>query len=58
MVSTIRLINSYCFLWLEHLRSMPFAMTWLNLESIMPSKISHKEGYMTYDVTYMYNLKK
>jgi len=33
-----------------------FAMTWMELESIMLSKISESERQIPYDFTYMWNL--
>ena len=35
---------------------MPFAATWRQLEIIVPSEISQRQ--MSYDITYMWNLKK
>ena len=35
---------------------MPFAATWINLEIIILSEISERQT--SYDITYMWNLKK
>ena len=38
---------------------MPFAATWMELEIIMLSKVkSDRERQISYDITYMWNLKK
>ena len=34
---------------------MPFAATWMDLETIILSEVSQKE--IPYDITYMWNLK-
>ena len=34
---------------------MPFAVTWMNLETIRLSEVSQKQ---TYDIAYTWNLKK
>ena len=36
---------------------MPFAATWMDLEIIILSK-SNRERQISYDITYMWNLKK
>ena len=37
---------------------MPFAATWMELESLILSEVSQKEkGQIPYDITYMWNLK-
>ena len=37
---------------------MPFAATWMQLEIITLSEVkSERERHMTYDITYMWNLK-
>ena len=35
---------------------MPFAATWMDLETIMQSEVSERQT--SYDITYMWNLKK
>ena len=37
---------------------LPFAMTWMGLESIMLSEISQSKKDKPYDFTYMWNLRK
>ena len=34
---------------------MPFAETWMDLESIIPSEVSQRQ--IPYDITYIWNLK-
>ena len=36
---------------------MPFTVTWMQLEIIILSEISQKERQISYDITYMWNLK-
>ena len=36
---------------------MPFAATWMDLEIVILSK-SDREGQISYDITYTWNLKK
>ena len=36
---------------------MPFAATWMDLEIIMLSEVSQTERQVSYDITYMWNLK-
>ena len=36
---------------------MPFAATWMDLETIMLSETNQREGHMPYDITYMWKLK-
>jgi len=36
---------------------MPFATTWMNLEIIILSEVSQRERQVSYDITYMWNLK-
>ena len=36
---------------------MPFATTWMDLEIVIPSEISQIERQISYDITYMWNLK-
>ena len=38
---------------------MPFAATWLDLEIITLGEVNQTEkGYLSYDIAYMWNLKK
>ena len=37
---------------------MPFAATWMDLEIIILSEVSQRERQISYDTTYMWNLKK
>ena len=37
---------------------MPFAATWMKLEVITLSDKSNRERQISYDVTYMWNLKR
>ena len=38
---------------------MPFAATWMDLEIVILSKVkSDRERQISYDITYMWNLKK
>ena len=37
---------------------LPFATTWLDLEIIILSEVSHKKRQLSYAITYMWNLKK
>ena len=45
------------YLLLSHKKNeiMPFAATWMDLETIILSEVSQKE--IPYDITYMWNLK-
>ena len=36
---------------------MPFEATWMDLEILILSEVSHKEKKKTYDITYLWNLK-
>ena len=36
---------------------MPFAATWMNLDIIILSEVSQRERQVSYDITYMWNLK-
>ena len=36
---------------------MPIAATWMGLEIIVLSEVSQTERQMSYDITYMWNLK-
>ena len=36
---------------------MPFAATWMDLEIITLSEVSQTERQISYDITYMWNLK-
>ena len=36
---------------------MPFAATWMDLEIIILSEVSQKEKDISYDITYIWNLK-
>ena len=38
-------------------KEMPFAKTWMDLEGIMLSGISHTKREIPYDLTNMWNLK-
>ena len=35
---------------------MPFAATWMELETLILSEMSEKEGQIPYDITYIWNL--
>ena len=37
---------------------MPFAATWMDLEIIILSEVSQTERQISYDITYMWNLKQ
>ena len=37
---------------------MPFATIWMDLEIIILSEVSQTERQISYDITYMWNLKK
>ena len=37
---------------------MPFAATWMDLEIIILCEVSDRERYISYDITYMWNLIK
>ena len=37
---------------------MPFAATWMDLEILIPSKVSQREKDKYHDITYMWNLNK
>ena len=37
---------------------MPFEATWMDLEIIMLSEVSQTERHISYDIAYMWNLKK
>ena len=37
---------------------IPFAATWMDLETIILSEISQTEKDKSYDITYMWNVKK
>ena len=37
---------------------MPFTATWMELEIIILSEKSHRERQISYDIAYMWNLKK
>ena len=36
---------------------MPFAATWMELETLILSEVSQKERQVSYDITYLWNLK-
>ena len=36
---------------------MPFAATWMELETLILSEVSQKEEDIPYDITYMWNLQ-
>ena len=36
---------------------MPFAATWMALETVILSEVSQTERQISYDITYMWNLK-
>ena len=37
---------------------MPFAALWMDPEIVILSEMSDREGKISYDITYMWNLKK
>ena len=37
---------------------MPFATTWMDLETVILSEMSDREKQMSYDIAYIWNLKK
>ena len=37
---------------------MSFAVTWMDLESVILSEMLDKEGEILYDIPYMWNLKR
>ena len=37
---------------------MPFAATWMDLEIVILSEVSDRERQISYDIAYMWNLKK
>ena len=37
---------------------IPFAATWMDLEIIIVSEVSQTESQISYDIAYMWNLKK
>ena len=37
---------------------MPLAATWIDPEIIIQSEVSQRERQISYDITYMWNLKK
>ena len=37
---------------------MPFAATWMDLESVILSEISDRDGKISYDIPYIWNLKR
>ena len=45
------------YLAIEKNEIMSFAATWMDLEIIILSEVSQKERQITYDITYMWNLK-
>ena len=36
----------------------PFAATWMDLESVILSEISDRDGKISYDIPYIWNLKR
>ena len=52
-------VHRYNGILLSHKKNeiMPFAATWIQLEIIIQSK-SKRERQLSYDMTYMWNLKK
>ena len=42
----------------NHEKGMPFAVTWMHLETAILRGKSYKERYISYDSTYMWNLEK
>ena len=38
--------------------TMPFAATWMELEMIILSEVSQTDRQISYDITYMWNLKR
>ena len=39
-------------------RNEPFAAIWMDLEIVILSEVSHRERQISYDITYMWNLKE
>ena len=37
---------------------MPFAATWMDLNSVILSEVSQTEGEISYDILFMWNLKR
>ena len=52
-------VHTYSGILLSHKRNeiMPFAATWMDLEIIILSEVSQKEKDISYDITYIWNLK-
>ena len=52
-------VHIYNGILLSHQKNegMSFAVTWMNLESVMQSKLN-REGEISYDIYYMWNLKR
>ena len=38
-------------------KTVPFAATWMELEILILSEVSQKERQISYNITYMWNLK-
>ena len=61
--STDEWIKKMCYIYTRNYHSaikkneiMPFAATWLDLELIILSEVGQRQ--ISYDITYMWNLKK
>ena len=51
-------IYTQYYLSIKKNKILPFTATWMDLEGIMLSEISQRERQISYDNTYMWNLKK
>ena len=62
--STDEWIKRWCICTVEYYSAikknelMPFVSTWMDLEIIILSEVSQTERQISYEITYMWNLKK
>ena len=51
-------VHTYNKILLSHKKIMPSAATWMDIEILILSEMLDTEKQMSYDIAYMWNLKK